>query len=452
MSLTSWLLTEHPFFDDLRQHLLAVIDTRNVTDLDDLVIASRRPVRTVILGLNELIRSGEVRVTTGGIVSGTEPSSRISVRRWGATCDNSNTELVNRYLELAADRETPSLLWGQRRLIPRSAIDRARYILSWLKHQTDRITFLGDDDLVSPIVAALAPSATVQVIDIDSAVLQAAQKTALELGAAVNVEHSDLSRASLEDASKSDIVVSDPFPSADGSFESVFWNYAAYILRVGGVSITTVAPSHKPIGFDGSAVQQQRALGLCVIDLQADFGVYESFDFEFTAFEKAIFSRNGLRSTVGQTKSISTAQKVEDREVEWDTIASLDFDKWTVAATNHYLTIQAGVNEQVRLAAERGLQPTLIKNLPTHGLRTELIVPSTLRQRIPRNSDVSREEKVSAWSSVLEEMKVAASSEELNELINLAAIGKIQSDGPLSSLGLAIRAIESWERKRLDAS
>ena len=452
MSLVSWVLTKHPFFDDLRQHLLAVIETRNITSLDDLVIASRRPVRTVILGLHELIESGEVRVTPEGIVRSAGPSSRIPLRRWGGTSDNSNPEVVNRYLELAAERETPSLLWGQRRLIPSSAVDRARYILSWLKHQTNRITFLGDDDLVSPIVAALAPSATVQVIDIDSAVLQTAEKTARALGATVNVQHSDLSHTSAKDAAKSDIVISDPWPSADGSFESVFWNYAARALRVGGVSITTVAPSHKPIGYDGSAAQQQRALGLFVIDLQADFGVYESFDFEFTAFEKAILSRNGLRSTVSQTKSISTSQKVVDAEIERATTTSLDFDKWTVAATNHYLTIQAGVDEQVRLAAERGLQPILANSLATHGLRTELIVPADLRHRIPRNSDVSREEKLNAWRSVLEKIKVEASPDELNELINLAAIGKIQPDGPLSKLGLAIRAIESWERQRLDAS
>jgi hypothetical protein len=451
MSLASWLLTEHPFFDDLRRHLLSVIDTRSITDLDDLVIASRRPVRTVLLGLNELIRSGEVEVTNEGIVGSVEPSNRIPVRRWNSSHDHLNSEILERYLEIAGEREVPSLLWGQRRLIPRSAIDRADYILSWLEHPTDTITFLGDDDLVSPLVAALAPASTVKVIDIDSAVLEVVQETSRKLGAAVDVRHSDLSRARLEDTSKSSVVISDPWPSADGSFESVFWNYAACVLKTGGVSITTVAPSHKPIGYDGSAVQQQRSLGLCVIDLQADFGVYESFEFEFTEFEKDFLARNHLHSSVAQTKSISTAQKIADIKVESPVAPALDFDKWTSAATAHYLTIQAGVEEQVRLATERGLGPASSKAPSSPGLRTELIVPPHLRQKIPRNSHGSREEKLHAWSTVLEELDIDASGDELNELVDLSITGRIQSDGPLSQLGLGIRAIESWERQRLDA-
>jgi hypothetical protein len=188
-----------------------------------------------------------------------------------------------------------------------------------------------------------------------------------------------------------------------------------------------------------------------VIDLQADFGVYESFDFEFTPFEKGILARNHLRSTVAQTKSILTACKVAELNGACSTAASLDFDKWTAAATDHYLTIQAGVEEQVRLAAERGLQPAQFNNGPSRGLRTELIVPSNLREKVPRNSALNTEEKLAAWQTVLSEMDVVASPGELNELINLSATGQIPPDGPLAPLGLAIRAIESWERKRLDA-
>lgn len=450
MTLTSWLLTHHPFFVDLRQHLLNVVDAWNIGDLDEFVISSRRPVRTVILGLNELIRSGEVRVAHEGIVGRTEVLSKMPVRHWAPEWNDSDAGILNRYLEIAAERETPSLLWGQRRLIPKSAIDRAHYVLSWLQRPTSKITFLGDDDLVSPLVAALAPSATVQVIDIDRAVLEIAQKTARELGATIHVQHSDLSRATVE-GSKSDIAISDPWPSADGSFESVFWNYAAYMLRVGGMSLTTVAPSHKPLGYDACAVSQHRELGLSVIDLQANFGVYESFDFEFTPFEKKFLARHNLRSTVAQTKSILTACKVAELNGACNPAASLDFDKWTAAATDHYLTIQAGVEEQVQLATDRGLQPALVKNLPSHGLRTELIVPSNLREKVPHNPALSTEEKLAAWGTVLNEMDVAASPAELNELINLSTTGQITPDGPLAPLGLAIRAIESWERKRLDA-
>ena len=34
MTLTSWLFADHPFFVDLQQHLLRVIETRNIRDLD----------------------------------------------------------------------------------------------------------------------------------------------------------------------------------------------------------------------------------------------------------------------------------------------------------------------------------------------------------------------------------------------------------------------------------
>jgi predicted methyltransferase len=456
MPLGTWLLENHPFFAELRRQLLAVLETHDIKDLDELVVASRRPVRTVLLGLAELIDSGEVEVGSK-IVAGAKKDvatpPAVPVRHWMASRGDGWDEIFSRYLQAASKREVPSLLWGQRRLIPESAVERAHYILSWLEKSDGKIVFLGEDDLVSPLVAAAAPAAAVHVIDIDRGVLNTVQETARALDARVHTHHADLSQAVLEHRADCHLVVSDPWPSGDGSFEGVFWSHVAGILRPGGISISTVSPSHKPLGYEAGALKQLRVLGLCLLDLQADFGRYESFDFEFTPYETNILNRYGLKSNIHHTKSIVAARKISANGFSSEASApALDFNRWSAAAMGHYLTIQAGVDDQRQLAAERGVSapPAPDSEEAQRGLRIELILPPELRDRTAQIATLSRERQIDAWGALLAEAGVNPTGDELTELVGLSQSGEIKQDGPLARLGLAIRAIESWERWRLD--
>lgn len=456
MSLTSWLFNEHQFFRELRHHLRSVIEARRIRNLDDLVIASRRPVRTVLLMLDEMIRSEEVTVFPDAITINSRadsPHLARPKRGWAWNDDGDKDEIISRYVQLASEREAPALVWGQRRLIPESAVERAFYILCWLTRYDGKIVFLGEDDLVSPLVAALAPSCEVHVVDIDRGVLNAVDKTASALGTKVHTYHNDLSQAALDHNADSDIVISDPFPSGDGSFEGVFWSHVVRVLRPGGISITTVAPSHKPIGYDARALSLQQGLGLSILDLQADFGWYESFEFEFTAFEKDILARHHLRSRVHHTKSIMAARK-ESLEVlaAGQSSPEIDFEKWSSATMHHYLTVQAGVEQQKQIAVERGLGPAPSKEaaITKRGLRVDLIAPPELRRKVAVDSTTGKQELIESWNTVLAEMGVAATDEEIIELVRLAEAASIEPQGPSASLDLAIRALESWERWRLD--
>jgi len=450
MSLARWLLAEHPFFQDLRGRLENVINFQAPLSLDELVVRSRRPVRTVLLMLNDLLRIGAAQASPVGIERGSPQSEQrhaIAVPQRQQSCPST---IEQRYLNAVVQREVPVLLWSQRRLVPQSVIDRCNYILRWVDRPVGSIVFFGDDDLVSPLFAAVAGGWSVHVADIDQGVLDTAQRVAKELGTTITVHHADISQITAAWTDSYDIVVSDPFPSGDGSFEAMFWARAARVLRPGGISVTTIAPSHKPVGYDRQALSRQAEIGLLLIDLQADFG---SFDFEFTPFEKRIMNENRLASSISQTKSIMAARKPRSwQPCKPDGSNDFDFKKWSAATLNHYLTVQAGVDEQQRLAAARGVgAPVVTGDAAPQGLRVDLIVPAELRSQIALESGDPTADGARAWEAVLARVGAVSTADERRELVRLASIADVQSDGPLTELGLAIRAIESWERWRLDA-
>jgi predicted methyltransferase len=454
MSVVSWLLEKHPFFCELRQCILGVIEFQGPLSLDDLVVRSRRPVRTVLLMLNEFMRSGEIRLVDQGI----ELRRDASTAPYGKSISLSNRsrfalgELATRYLSSAGSREAPALLWSQRRLIPSSSIDRCGYILQWLVRPTGSIIFFGDDDLVSPLLAAAAPGWKVHVVDIDRAVLDKAEQIAKDLGGRLTTHHSDLSALDATWADSYDVVVSDPFPSGDGSFETMFWGQAARVLQLGGVSVTTIAPSHKPLEYSSCSISRQTELGFYLMDIQADFGLYESFEFEFTAFECGILERARQSSTVSQTKSIMAARKLHKQSLRIaEAQKDFDFTRWMESTLGHYLTIQAGVEDQQRIAATRGLPKMLnMTASDKRGLKVKLILPAELRSEFENESRGAAEQPVRKWSLLLATMGVTPNVGELDELVRLESSAALRSDGSLAELGLAIRAMESWGRWRLD--
>ncbi len=298
-----------------------------------------------------------------------------------------------------------------------------------------------------------APDCTIHVIDIDKTVLEQVERVALLLRANLVIKHVDLSQASTEYQRNCDIVISDPFPSGDGSFEAMFWGYAAKILRSGGLSITTVAPSHKPSAYAMGALNQLNLLGFCVIDLQANYGRYEVFDFEYALFELDALARMGLQSNVSHTKSLLTGKYVPSKSANiGDSQPDFNFEDWTEAAATHYLTIQAGVDKQVRIANERGVHKGEINLYASNrGLRIDLIIPEELREKAPKMDLANPAETVQSYVAILKrELSIEVSKEEIEELIRLSSTSEICQQGSLAQLGLAIRAIESWERWRFD--
>lgn len=460
MSLASWMRAEHPFFKDLYRDLLRSIEARHIHDLDELVIATRRTVRTALLGLNELVRKGSVNVQPGQIVSRRSTKDKPSASTAKSSAPFAIPHpLVERYTALVERRETPALLWSQRRLVPSSAAERAAYILRWLPSRVGTVVFLGEDDLVSPLVAASCPLLDVHVYDIDAAVLETAQRVSGGLGAKLQTHHADLSKAVLDHADQADVVVSDPFPTGDGSFEAMFWSQVARILKPRGISISTIAPSHKPIGFDRLAFIRQQELGLALIDLQADFGRYETFPFELSEYERQMLQRLGLKSTVSMTKSLMAAVKVASPTVgNGKSGPDFNFAAWSAATADHYLTHQAGIREQQDLAANRGAASRENANgdkaeQHKNGMRADLVLPDSARTTLQRmlSSARSDDQIRQSWRSAFSEASIPILEEELGELIRLSQSAEMSQAGPLAELGLMVRAIESWERKRMDA-
>lgn len=457
MSLVSWILKDHPFFCDLRKHLLNIIAMGNIQSIDELVVRARRPIRTVILMLNELIQDNQVEIDNGFIVIKGDKRSELPFKKTKNLLYQRNIislDIINSFLDYFTSREEPALLWGQRRLIPESAIARAVYIVSRLENKEGRILFIGDDDLVSPIFAKLLPSWKVYVVDIDQGVLNKIKKISSLMEAKVITYNADISQFHLHFDKKCDVVVCDPFPSGDGSFESLFWYYSSNVLCNSGLLITTVAPSHKPDIYSVEALKELNNLGFCLMDLQADFGMYEVFDFELTNFESEFLHRHGFRSRISQTKSILTAKYFKSDKKTIINNKKFNYQAWYRSTMSHYLTIQAGIEKQIQIAANRG--PENFENLSKvkqkrHGLQVDLILPkhiSIKKVRKHRNIDY---ETIKDWKDLLsKELNLKISEEEIEEFFRLSKSSKLRNNGILAKLGLAIRAIESWERWRLD--
>jgi hypothetical protein len=317
------------------------------------------------------------------------------------------------------------------------------------------ITFLGDDDLVSPLVAAIAPQWNVHVIDIDVEVLNKADSVAGQLGAKIQVHHNDLASAIADSTLISDIAVGDPFPSGDGSFEGVFWDFAAHILQQPGVLITTVAPSHKPLDYSFGALQKLYDLGFCIKDLQENFGEYEVFNFEFLTYEQQILNAWGLEGNISHTKSLLAAQYNPKANIAIQPKShSFDYQRWMWSAATHYLTVQANQSDQIRIAGLRGVDSISRQESDSikggEGLNVSVIVPRSLRENLEGHYSSTRDYVIDCTHVLVENFHIEPTSAELAELIRISKSANLATSGPLARLGLSIRAIESWERWRFD--
>lgn len=454
MSFTKWILSSHPFFAWAQESILSLIGARNISNFDDLVVQSRLPARTALLVLSELVSLGKIKTPsvsrTGSFEKGVPSNQKINIidnifKKY--SLDNS---FLNKYLQITAVREKPVLIWGQRRLIPSSSIERYLYVINSIKAENGSIAFLGDDDLVSPLVAAWLPNWRVEVFDIDKVVLHEAQSVARQLGGNIIIRHIDVSQTNSEWTNQFDIVVCDPFPSGDGSFENMFWRQAAKILRPEGKLITTIAPSHKPTFYGVGALNMLNLLGFSLLDIQADAGKYEIFDFEFTDFEQSVLSKLDLVSNISHTKSLITVELVHPTAYTIDeTRFNFDFNKWNQSVASHYLTQQAGISDQLNIANKRGLYviDNINFNEQRNGLRVESVFPNNLRM----DPDANKFLCTKYWAEIITTLfKVIPAQDEMEELVRLAQSSEIKTTGRLAQLGLAIRAIESWQRWRFD--
>jgi Branched-chain polyamine synthase A C-terminal domain len=421
------LYSDHRFFVDLRRDVEQSVRRRPHLTLDEVVVESRRPVRTALLMLQRLLHEGQIRAL-GGRLSGTSGNGGVHAN---VPEPRPPSGLAAHYMRLVSSREAPALLWSQRRLTPDSAVERAAYIVRRARNAAGSAIFLGDDDMVSPLVAAMLPGWTVHVVDIDRTVLEVAAGVARALDAEVLVYHSDLSAGEELGTGPADIVVSDPFPSGDGSFEALFWARASRLLRDGGYSVTTIAPSHKPVGFDAQALAKQQRLGLALLDVAADFGRYEVFDFEFTELEREWLAELAQRPSVSQTKSLMTAQKIgSPDEALLAEIAAFDFARWSEATVSHYLTQQAGAEDQIEIARTRGRA------------RPEPARGSSKQATLSRPADVP----AARVRTVLRD--AGAGDAALDEAQRL--MRDVPGSRAVAELQLCARAIESWTRHRLD--
>ena len=105
-----------------------------------------------------------------------------------------------------------------------------------------------------------------------------------------------------------EVVVADPFPTYDGSFETSFWAAARRALTWGGALVSTSDPSHKPLGYSAAAATALCRLGFDVVSRQPSSAHYETFEFDLTAWERALLEIFGSVSRISHTKTTFLAR------------------------------------------------------------------------------------------------------------------------------------------------
>lgn len=440
MSLADSIQSGHLVIQTIRCRLLGQL-SNGCLNFDELVIASRVPVRTVLIVLDNLLRNGDVVANGGLFRAANGPSERRAIPYRATHFENLiKSELADAYSAQAKEREAPVLMWSQRRLLPWSAIERAG-LISHNAPMARKLVFFGDDDFVSPLVSALMRDTEVHVVDLDGALLERVKKAARNLGGDVVTHHSDVSAfASDAELDTADAVVSDPFPTADAGFERMFWQATNRVLKMGGLNISTISASHKPVGFERVALRALDESGFVLTHLEANLGKYEIFDFEFCSFEQEVLDRTRATPSVSQTKSIFVAEKLNSVSETSD----FAFDDWSSNMASHYLTKQADASAQIELAQERGAAGLASVQAPLppmeRGLDIKLILPDSERENLPSRADAT------AWNDALNKLGVRCTADDVEELVRLGTSQDIADDGEQARLGLTIRAIESWSR------
>jgi Branched-chain polyamine synthase A C-terminal domain len=305
-----------------------LLASRPWPSLDALTCASRYSLRIVLLALIE-VQAGDARDLRRSF--GFAPGPEAQILPPGAL-----TWLADPYRAATKQRPWPALMWGQRRLVTESALERANWVISNLPPASKRIVFLGDDDLVAPLVAATAPKHDVVVCDIDPMVLSEAEAVATALSAQLTTRALDLSTPEATSELNADVVVADPFPSGDGSFEGFFWQAAGEALSTGGLLMSTLAPSHKPREYAKAAWDVLAALGFRPLSVAEDRCRYEVFPFELAKLERDFLTRLGQKPTIFHTKDTFVAELLSShvRPV----LPRFSYDEWQAATGEHYLT------------------------------------------------------------------------------------------------------------------
>jgi hypothetical protein len=440
MNLATWTLRHHPFFLGLTEKLNNRLVIRSGLSIDDLVVELRRPLRPILLVLDILSQDGLLSASTFGSVR----SSRFSIET------GSDEDLLRaRYGAATAKPGDLALLWTQRRLTRASAADRANYVARFCVRRTGRIVLFGDDDLVSPLLAAKLPDWHVTAIDIDADVLQRIDSVAKQLGSTVDTIHADLATWRLI-GEPPDIVVCDPFPTKDGSFERIFWVPAASILRAGGMLVSTSLPSHKPTNYSADIAGLLRRLDFSIVDQRMSGGTYEVYDFDLLPQERAILQRLKLHCTVHHTKALFAAEKLTDRAPPSDLRVEEDVMKqWMRRFSGHYLTVAAGKDVQAQLSIRRSPQSsgkvegTAAGTHAPSGMDVSLLLPSQFEAR---TAGIQCALDIEALFEMLElktRLRVEANERALLLQLHMGTFDPESLDEPLA---LVVRSLDSWTR------
>jgi len=297
-----------------RHAALSLTQEAGVICFGELVRRCRIPIRGAILVLRSLVKQGLLQVSLDGFLL---PATMTDAQRRPQSCSlcnereaelsaESRTFLAS-FAEIASARPVECLLFGQRLIDDLGVLARTVALRHNGQLFGKRVALLGDDDLTSIGISLLGRPAKLTVLDIDERLLNFTAEVSRTLDLDIEVQRYDCADPVPSTQARSyDLVICDPYPTYDGSFESFFWSRAHTLLDPKGDSTvySFVGPSHKPPAFTRTALKTIHQAGATVLEMRPGFNAYVVIDGELTATEDRASSGLNWAPKLSHTKDL----------------------------------------------------------------------------------------------------------------------------------------------------
>lgn len=179
------------------------------------------------------------------------------------------------FLQIKEGRPQPKRELDQFLATPETVIKRALYLQHNNELYKRKILLLGDDDLTSVSIALLNVADKIQVVDIDSEVLNTIQTTADKYDLPIEVEQTDFRNSNLEQFNgQFDVVFTDPPYTSAGI--SLFLDKAIRSVRLRNSSSIYFCYGNSPRAVERTLAVQKTVLSkeLALFALEKNFNQY----------------------------------------------------------------------------------------------------------------------------------------------------------------------------------
>ncbi|MBI9082220.1 MAG: bis-aminopropyl spermidine synthase family protein [Desulfobacterales bacterium] len=352
----------------LKNELIRTIDLNQPLSFFELVYLMHLAYRNTLFFLEMLSREGKVVCTEQGICLAHSPNLKRQHKHKEIMTQkilpwSTEVRQLERNLEqIARKQPSPILLFGHRGITIESTLNRINYMLYRDDVVDKEIAFIGDNDLCSIALGLLGKSRRLCVFDIDEKLIDFLRAVCKEYSLKIEFVNYDCHNPTpVEFQNSFDVFWSDPYPTADASFEYLFWQRGLSLLRLGAgkIGYTLSMPSHKNRSHFHASQRLLTDLGLIITDVIPRMNSYKLILGELSEQEeiwlRCYAADKDVKLGIAHTKSLIRFETSNHNMNYGPDFKELkkgrddDLSNWILNQIDNYLLLHIGVEEQLNL-------------------------------------------------------------------------------------------------------